>query len=174
LAGTPSATLAGVSLLLVAAGLASRAWAGNPFPLLRLGVLVVLLTPMLGRIHFNPSEGIGQTAAHPTTVAALQPYRLAVGSLAVDLRDVAVPPGVPAAVTAHVSIGEVTVTVAPSTRVRVVAQADAGVVQVFDEAERAGIDRDPVTVTAGGTAGTPPELTVYVSVDAGRVEVRHG
>jgi predicted membrane protein len=99
---------------------------------------------------------------------------LAVGSLHVDLQDLTVPEGDTAEVTAHVSVGEVIVTVPPEARVQVEAAADAGAVRVLGLPDRAGIDRLPVRHTDGGSTAASPALVLHGSVDVGQVEVRRG
>ena len=93
-----------------------------------------------------------------------------VGNLTVDLSALVIDRDI--AYRASIDAGNLQVTVPPNTRVVVYYSADAGAVTTFGNAEKGGTElegevADPVTAEAG-----QPTLTLDLSVDVGKIEVR--
>jgi phage shock protein PspC (stress-responsive transcriptional regulator) len=110
--------------------------------------------------------GIGDRTYRPTSAPEVRDrYRLAVGDLRVDLRDVALPDG-PTRVHASLGVGELRVYVPRDTLVRVHAHAGAGNVLVFGR-EEDGVDVDADRVTGSGAR----ELLLDADVGLGEVRV---
>jgi phage shock protein PspC (stress-responsive transcriptional regulator) len=113
--------------------------------------------------------GIGDSRWQPTSAAQLPPaYRLAVGQLDVDLRNVTFPAGT-THVTASVGIGQVVVEVPPGPAVSVIAHSGMGNVWVFGQ-DNGGFGATRSLDSAG--TGEMPGAHVVLDVQAGLGQVR--
>jgi hypothetical protein len=119
--------------------------------------------------------GVGDQQWRPTTVAQVAPrYRLAIGNMEVDLRNVDFGPGT-THVTATVGIGHLVVRLPAGATVSVSAHSGAGDVQVFGQ-DQSGFSTSqtrevPGTATVGtvGTAG--PRIVLDAEAGVGQVQV---
>ena len=144
----------------------------------RVGGLVVLGVLLLGAFAIaavtpvEVSGGIGEKTETPATVIDLSPaYELGVGSLDVDLDDLALPAG-RTAVDASVGIGELVVTVPEDVAVELDAHVGVGDMDVFGTHDD-GLDVDKKLSIPGSTEDAPV-LELEVDVGVGRVEVERG
>jgi phage shock protein PspC (stress-responsive transcriptional regulator) len=132
--------------------------------------LELLLLPLLVlalAIDVPLRGGVGDRTARPVAVAAIPDhYRLAVGTLKIDLRDLAVPVG-ETNVRASVGVGEVIVDVPQGAAVEVVGRAGAGEVTLF------GTRQNGSRVEVRRTSGSGPHrLVLDLRVGLGDVQVR--
>ncbi|HEY5023753.1 MAG TPA: PspC domain-containing protein [Acidimicrobiales bacterium] len=112
------------------------------------------------------SGGVGNTQWRPTAAAQVQPrYRLAIGTMRVDLSDVTFGPGT-THVTASVGIGNLVVELPHGTAVSVAAHSGMGVVQVFGQNED-GFATSRVVRAAGPRAMS--SATATTGVDTPRI-----
>jgi len=119
--------------------------------------------------------GIGDTQWRPTAPSQVAPtYRLAVGNLVVDLRDVVFPPGT-VHVTATVGIGHVVVEVPPGPTLSVTAHSGLGDVQVFGQDE-GGMSSTRSTISTGavGEPGNAAHIVLDAATGVGQVQVLRG
>ena len=132
------------------------------------------------------SGGIGDARWQPTAASQLRPqYRLAMGNLVVDLRNVAFPAGT-THVTATVGIGHLVVEVPPGPSVSVTAHSGVGQVQVFGQDDSgfsagrhvqapsapAAASLSPSTATSGSTGAAHIVLDAQTGV--GQVQITRG
>lgn len=143
--------LAVVSLVIVA---------GGAF----LGAVAVTGVPLTG--------GVGRQVWQPDSVTQLQPvYRLAVGSLTVDLTHVDFGPGTHS-VTASVAVGQLVVDVPRGVAVDVVAHSGIGTVTYGTSGPQAFAAVPPTTPSVFGAP--PTRLVVTADVGIGQVELQRG
>jgi hypothetical protein len=135
--------------------------------------------------------GVGDTQWRPTSVAQVAPrYRLAIGSMEVNLSDVVFGPGT-THVTASVGIGNLVVELPRGTAVSVAAHSGLGDVQVFGQNDggfstgrtmqeaatsvpgRSGSDASASTSASSGT-GTGTRLVIDAQTGVGHVQVTRG
>ncbi len=116
--------------------------------------------------------GIGDTQWRPTSAAQVAPrYRLAIGNMVVDLRDVAFRPGT-THITATVGIGHLEVEVPPGPSVSVSAHSGLGAVQVFGQTD--GGFSTHQTMQVGGAAtgrAQTPHIVLDAEAGVGQVQV---
>lgn len=111
-----------------------------------LGVLLALGS-LVGMVLDVPLRGVvGERHHRPASVAELEPnYRVLMGELELDLRDLQLSPGT-TTIEASAVLGEVIVRVPPGTEVSVEADVGGGTATVFGEArEGLSVDHDHVT-----------------------------
>jgi len=115
--------------------------------------------------------GIGNTQWRPTSAAQVAPrYRLAIGSMQVDLRQVDFHPGT-THVTATVGIGNLVVDVPAAASVSVAAHSGLGSVQVFGQDE-GGFSMSQSKVVTGKSAGAgAPHIVLDAETGVGEVQV---
>jgi len=183
--------VAGALLLGLAAGVAAAFGAGTAVAIVVvvLGVALViggfvggarwLVIPALimavplavvSAADIDLTGGIGERDYRPASVTDLgSSYRLGVGDLQLDLRDVDLPSGT-TGLGLHVGVGHVLVTVPDDVCVQLRTQVGAGEVRAFDRVNNGvdvHVDRRPVA------AGDAPVLLVDADVGLGQVEVEH-
>lgn len=140
----------------------SRSVAG----LVGLGVLLLLaLVPALV-LHVPLRGGVGNHTYSPATVQDVKAhYRLAVGNLTVDLRDVTLPQG-DTRVTVSLGVGNLKVHVPRGVAVEATGKASAGNVNLFGRTEQGtGVD------TTAREPGDGRRLVLKTEVGAGNIEV---
>jgi predicted membrane protein len=128
-----------IGILLIAIGLAVALSPGRHGFLVFLGILVVLAgVPAVVFSDDLFEGGIGDRVETPSDEGDLEPFRVGIGKLTVDLTssDLA-----DARVEASVGIGELLVLVPPNAEVDVDAHVGIGNVEAFDETE-SGVDVD--------------------------------
>ncbi|MBI4172379.1 MAG: hypothetical protein HY511_06435 [Actinobacteria bacterium] len=168
----PSALIVvGIALVIVAR--AGRSHGG----LIALGIVLTVLLAVGTAIDLPLGGGIGERREHPTTAAAVKDdYRLAIGSMTIDLSEIqhfVVVGDEPAiAFRARVGIGELIVIVPKGALADVTAKVGAGQAVIFGE-ERSGLGVEhgfrPVVPAAAAIA-----FSMNLSVGLGRVEVGYG
>lgn len=116
--------------------------------------------------------GIGDTQWRPTSSAQLAPrYRLAVGNMVVDLRDVPFGQGT-THVTATVGIGHLVVEIPPGPSVSVTAHSGMGDVQVFGQDDGGISSGRTMHVTGVGNGSSPaPHIVLDAETGVGQVQV---
>lgn len=157
-------------LLVLAVGVAlvALSFEGDHPGLVVLGVVLALFTLLTS---IAPTEGfrggIGDRTHNIGSVLELEsPYRLGIGSMTLDLRDLAVEGIVD--VEADVGLGELIVRVPEGVAVDVEARSGAGEVSVFGQRSD-GVDVDRTFTTPGDASD---RLVIDVGVFMGQVEVR--
>jgi phage shock protein PspC (stress-responsive transcriptional regulator) len=135
--------------------------------LVGLGLLLLPLLVVSLAIHVPLQGGVGDRIVHPSAPSALPSrYRLAIGDLRVDLRDLALPDG-ETTVRATVGVGHVLVVVPEGVTVDVRGRAQAGDVVLLGS-DHDGIHVDQRVVDGAG----PKRLTLDLEIGVGQVEVR--
>jgi phage shock protein PspC (stress-responsive transcriptional regulator) len=129
-----------------------------------LGILLALAAIVAGTIHLHLDDGVGDRTYSPTSTPDLRrDYRLGLGTLSLDLSNLAVEPGL-TRIQAHVGVGDLDVVVPRGVRVHVLSHADWGALKVLGR-EDDGHDVDSVV----GNPNAPLELDLHVG--AGQIEV---
>jgi phage shock protein PspC (stress-responsive transcriptional regulator) len=156
-----------VALGFVGVVLIFSAWYGRALGLVTLAILLTLALSIVAVVDTPFEGGVGDRTYHPTSARNLDAtYRLAIGNLRVDLRDVPLPAGT-TSVRASVAIGELHVVVPRDVTVRVHAEAGVGQVDVFDRsASGFSAEREETTRVAGHRT-----LRLEVRTGAGHVQV---
>ena len=120
--------------------------------------------------------GIGNTQWQPTSASQVAPrYRLAIGSMRVDLSDVDFRPGT-TDVTASVGIGNLVVELPPGPTVSVTAHSGLGEVQVFGQGN-GGFATNRVMQASGTASATSsnatnrPHVVINAQTGVGEVQV---
>lgn len=123
--------------------------------------------------------GVGDQQWRPTTVSQVAPhYRLAIGTMEVDLRNVDFGPGT-THVTATVGIGHLVVRLPAGTTVSVSAHSGAGDVQVFGQ-DHSGLSTVQNATVGNVTVGNPtvgnggPRIVLDAETGVGQVQVTRG
>jgi phage shock protein PspC (stress-responsive transcriptional regulator) len=155
--------VAALALLLVGAALVVSAWCGRARGLIALGIVLMFVVGLLGFVDVPLRGGIGDPTYHPRSAAAVdREYTLAIGNLAVDLRDVDFA-GTTRRVHAQLGIGQLDVTVPAGVRVVLDAHAGVGGVTAFGDSSHECCPTDVHVVRAG----TPGGGTMHLDVDVG-------
>ena len=133
---SPDAEVVGaVALGIVGVALVVSAWVGRARGLVFLAVALAIGLGIVAAIDTPIEGGIGDRDYRPATIAQLESeYRLAIGSMTIDLRDVPIRTGT-TEITASVAIGELVVLVPNDVTVDVHAEAGIGQVSVFGEVD---------------------------------------
>ncbi|HXG75193.1 MAG TPA: hypothetical protein VNJ53_01350 [Gaiellaceae bacterium] len=159
-----------VGLLLVGIGLVLVVLRGPRGVLVVLGVLIALAgVPALLADPDVFQGGIGEETASPATRAELEPYRLAVGKLTVDLTAEGLDLD-GATVEASVGVGELLVLLPEDLDADLDAHVGIGHADALGETE-SGVDVDLAGLT--GTSGSQ-EVTLELDVGVGNLRVRRG
>jgi hypothetical protein len=158
-----------IALALLGTGLIVSAWYGRARGLIPLAVLVSLALTVVAVVDTPLEGGIGERDYHPTTRAELDDeYRLAIGSMTLDLRDVPFAAGV-TAVEASVGIGELEVLVPSDVRIDVRGEAGIGRVVLFGASDDGtSVVSDEIT-----TGSATRELRLELRTGIGQVQVAH-
>jgi len=131
-----------LALVAIGAGLVVGAFVGRARWLALLGLLLVVplaVTQVAGDLALDVSGGVGERTVRVTDPADLdEGYRLGIGSLELDLRDLELEPGRTAVVEASVGLGELVVSVPPDVRVEGVARVRGGEVRLPDGSRFSG------------------------------------
>jgi len=115
--------------------------------------------------------GIGDSQWTPTAVAQVHSkYRLAVGNLVVDLRNVSFPAGT-RDVTASVGIGHLLVELPAGPTVSVTAKSGMGDVQVFGNSRFGSISTSQTAAARGGDPGDRAHIVLDAETGVGQVQV---
>jgi phage shock protein PspC (stress-responsive transcriptional regulator) len=161
-----------IAILAVVAGvvLIAAAFLGGARWLIAPALVLVLPLAIVAAADLDLDGGVGDRAYRPTSVSELRDnYKLGIGQLVVDLRDVDLPAG-RTPVNVDVGMGEAIVLVPDNACVSSDVQVGVGHSQVL------GHDNDGIDVAfadAGSTAGSP-EVHVDANVGVGELQVRRG
>jgi predicted membrane protein len=159
---------------LVAVGLATMAGSlrGRQHGLMVLGlVLTVALAVAVATdwdLELTVAGGVGERVHEPTTTAELRDYRLAVGTLTVDLRRLQVPEGT-TVVRARVGIGELVARAPAGVAVRVDGRSGVGQVQGLDR-EQNGLG-NRLEVRSQDFDAAPRRLVLDLRAGVGEIRV---
>jgi hypothetical protein len=156
-----------IALGIVGLGLVVSAWFGRARGLVPLAILLTVASSAVAIVDTPLGGGVGDREYRPASVAQLQDeYRLAIGSMTLDLRAVPLPPGA-TEVDASVAIGELHVLVPADVTVEVHAEAGIGRVEVFGVADGGtSVERDD-SVNMPGTR----ELRLDLRTGVGETKV---
>ncbi len=157
-------------LLLTAVGivLVVLSFEGEHPGMVTFGIILMVLTLLASVAPTRGfTGGVGERRYEPTTMSAIDsPYRLGIGSMRLDLRDVAVEGRVE--VEADVGMGDLLVIVPDDVAVDVQARSGAGEVRLFGERTE-GVDVEDTFVSPGSSQDV---LVIDAGVFLGQVEVR--
>jgi phage shock protein PspC (stress-responsive transcriptional regulator) len=161
----------GVAVVVVGAAIVVGAALGRRVAgLAGLGVLLLAAFVLAHSLDVPLRGGVGDRTVNPAAVESISPqYRLAIGTLTVDLRDVQLHAG-EKRVRASVGVGELVVYVPADTTVDVTGRARAGDVVLFGSHE-SGLRVERHQISEGTGAG---RLVLDLEVGVGDVEVRRG
>jgi hypothetical protein len=136
--------------------------------------VVLALTAAVGNLDLDPAAGVGDRVVRPATVAELAgPHKLSTGTLTLDLREVALPPG-ETVVTARVGAGRLVVHVPAEVPFQVHGRVAMGEVQALGRTQ-SGIDVDTTMTdqtTGAGFAEASTRLRLDLRVGTGQIEVQ--
>lgn len=159
-----------VGVVLVVTASSERAGHGG---LVALGVVLTVLLLVGTTVSFPFAGGVGERRERPTSVRDLSDrYRLAIGSMTVDLRDLSASGDL--TVEARVGIGELLVLLPPEAGFSARARSGVGEIRIDDvgeQDERSGVDLER-TYESPDLAGAALRFDLEVSVGIGRVEIR--
>ena len=169
---SPDAEVVGaVALGIVGVALVVSAWVGRARGLVFLAVPLAIGLGIVAAIDTPIEGGIGDRDYRPATIAQLESeYRLAIGSMTIDLRDVPIRTGT-TEITASVAIGELVVLVPNDVTVDVHAEAGIGQVSVFGEVD-SGTAVERTDIERGGRAGAATGSAHRDRTGAGRAASR--
>jgi phage shock protein PspC (stress-responsive transcriptional regulator)/predicted membrane protein len=158
------AILAGIALLVAA-------FAGGARWLIVPGLVLVLPLAIVAAADIDVDGGTGERHYRPATTAELRPdYRLGMGELVVDMRDVDLPAG-PTELRVEVGVGHAVVRVPEDACVSSDIEIGAGHAQVLD---RTSDGLDVAFAQAAATTGSGPRLHIDGDVGLGALEVVRG
>jgi xanthine/uracil/vitamin C permease (AzgA family) len=135
-----------------------------------IGVIITIVLAITAGGHVSMEGGAGERTDRPVTLEELRPsYRMAFGTLTVDLRGISLPPGT-TSLEASVGMGTLVVYLPKDAGVRVEGHAGMGTVELLGR-NRSGIGVDD-RLTTTDYANAESLLRLEVSVGMGSVEVR--
>lgn len=156
-----------IGLGVVGLALVVAAWFGRARALVPIGVVLTVVTGLAVATDVPWRGGIGDREYRPATTEDLRDtYRLAIGDLELDLRDLDLPPGGNAEIDVSVAIGQLTVLLPPGVVAEVEGRASIGEVDLWGETAD-GVGADLTRRTGDGD----PELTIKARVGIGNLEV---
>jgi phage shock protein PspC (stress-responsive transcriptional regulator) len=157
------AAVASIALMIVGVALLVGAYFGRARGLIALGIVFTLVAGTLANSDVSVHGPIGNRTYVPVTQSAVRStYRVAIGNLRVDLRNVQWSRGVHD-VHVRVGIGEAEVFVGPDVRVTVTGHAGIGAVRLFDR-KTGGVSVDDHNSVGPVAPGTP---IVHIDARAG-------
>lgn len=155
-----------IGLTIIGLALMVAAWFGRARALVPIGVVLTVATGLAVATDVPWRGGIGDREYRPATTEDLrESYRLAIGDLVLDLRDLDLPPGT-TEVDVSVAIGRLTVFLPPGVDAEVDGRASIGEVDLWGRTAD-GVGADVTRRTGDGDA----ELTIRASVGIGSLEV---
>lgn len=166
LAGVSLQTYLAMALLGVGVVMLIGARIGRARGLLAVGLLLAAASTVATVTDVSLAGGTGDRTFHPTAATQLQPYRLGIGELTIDLRDLEFTGT--RTVKARVGLGQLTVLVPPDVNVIADTHVGLGQVQTFGGQAAEGMDIDRVVnhLVAQETA-----RTLRLDLDAGIGEI---
>lgn len=162
----------GLSLLIVGAASLIAAFVGRGRGLTALGILLSLTFVVALVVEPVIEDGVGERDYVITTIEELQPsYKLGIGELHLDLRDMAIPAGTTVMVEIELGIGEAVVIVPPDASLELEGDVGIGQLDLLGETED-GIRNEAIVLRDhDGGSGT---LIVDIAVGIGHGQVEHG
>jgi phage shock protein PspC (stress-responsive transcriptional regulator)/predicted membrane protein len=157
-----------IATLFVGAVLLLSTWVGRARGLIFIGLLLVAATAISTAIDVPLQGGVGEHVYTPHVTSDIQdPYKLGVGHLLIDLRDLALvePTTV---VNAQLGVGNLEVKVPNNAQIEVQAHAGAGNLRLFGHDNGGWDNSDHRIVYRAGA----PVLRLNLKVGAGQVQVR--
>jgi hypothetical protein len=152
-------------LILVGLALMVGSMTGRHTGLIVVGIVLTVVLAFTSSFDIRLEGGVGQRVERPTVINGSAMYRLAIGMLTIDLRNVALSSRT--GVTVSVGMGQLMVRLPPGgVSVEIRARAGAGDVMVLGQDE-SGFDVDHTF-----TSGTPPPvLLLDLRVGVGQISV---
>jgi phage shock protein PspC (stress-responsive transcriptional regulator) len=176
--GIPAVVVLAAGLGVLGLGLLVGAFVGRARWLIALALPLLLVTALISLIPSNLAlkvrGGIGERTWTPTRmVDVADPYRLGVGSAALDLTALALPTDPAAVIPIHASVGvgELLVTVPEGVNVVVTATAGLGEISIEGTPKKSGQDRRLTADVAGLIDESSPTIQLTTDVAIGNVEV---
>jgi hypothetical protein len=161
-----------VAVVVVGLAVAIGAFFGATGALAAVGTLLAVVMVLVAAVDVPLRGPVGDRTYVPAAAAELEPaYEVAIGTLRLDLRNVALPPGA-TRVDATVGIGELTVLVPHGVRVEVDARVKAGDSNVLGNREEGW--RVSQHVTSGPDSAASPTLVLDAEVGFGNLKVEAG
>lgn len=159
-----------LELAVVGAALLVGAWFGRARGLIAIGVLLAVGAGFLSVLDLPLRGPIGETVVRPESMRSLHSsYELGIGHLLLDL-DATASDGRAHRVELRDTIGFIEVRVPPDARVKVIAEADAGELDILGRPQHGGTNfRRTVTDAPPGTSG--PLIVIDAHVGFGSVRV---
>ncbi len=171
LAATGGGTVLAILAIVAGVALVVSAFAGGARWLVVPALVLVLPLAIVAAAGINVDGGIGERSYRPTTAAELRPeYRVGMGELNVDMRDVDLPAG-ETEVELEVGVGHALVRVPENACVTSDVEVGAGYAQVLD---RTSDGVDVAFAQAGQPLGDAPRLHLEADVGIGALEVVRG
>ena len=169
-----AATIFASALATVAIGLLVGTIYGRSRGLIFLGIALALATALAAAVpNVELKGGIGERTWTPQTVSETSDeFRLGIGEGRLDLRELDLPPGGSAEVTASIGLGELRVQVPSTYDVNLIASVNLGQIEVNGENFGDGNDQSVDTfLDVPDETGT---LDLNLDVGVGQVTVNHG
>lgn len=158
-------TYLGVALLVVGAAMLIGSRFGRARGLIAVGLALAAAATFTSAVDLSLEGGAGTRLRRPTRVAQLQPYRLGVGELTLDLRDLDFVGT--QAIEARIGFGELRVLVPDDVQVEADTHVGLGEVRGFGSTE----DGVSVDRTFRRTAGSETGRRLQLDLDAGIGEI---
>jgi phage shock protein PspC (stress-responsive transcriptional regulator) len=158
-----------VGVILVGVLVAAAGWWSGAAGLGILGVVLALAMGVALAAHIPVSGGVGDRSVRPVQIADLKQYKLGIGNLSVDLRDLDLT-GRETHVRARVGIGHLEIRVPRDVAVSVTGNARAGDVRIFDREDNG--TRVHTRFSDPGYATAATRLAIDAKVGLGNIEVR--
>jgi phage shock protein PspC (stress-responsive transcriptional regulator) len=162
-----------MGILAVVAGIAliGTAFVGGPRWLILPALALVLPLAIVAAANVRLDGGVGGRQYRPASTAELRPdYRLGLGDLTVDLRDVKLPAG-PTELHVRVGVGQAVVRVPETACVTSDVQVGVGHAGVLN---RTNDGLDVAFTQRGAATGDAPRLHITGDVGIGALEIRRG
>lgn len=162
----------GVILAIIGLGLVAGAFLRSGRGLIALAVPLSVAGMAITAVGPEGYQGIGDLTASPVTLTAVEPsYQRSVGNVELDLTKL--PLSGQVFTEARTDLGNVEVLVPRNADVTVTCETDAGNIECLG-AEQNGIDMHAERVDMGPDGPGGLQIELFVSADAGNVEVRRG
>ena len=168
-----AATMFASALATVAIGLLVGTIYGRSRGLIFLGIALALATALAAAIpNFELRGGVGERTWTPQTVSETSDFQLGIGEGKLDLRELEMPPGGSAEVTASIGLGELKVQIPDTYDVNLIADVSLGRVDVNGEKLADGNDQSVDTfLDVPDEKGT---LDLGLEVGVGQITVNQG
>jgi hypothetical protein len=161
-------------LILVGLALIVGSRTGRHSGLIIVGIVLTVVLAFTSSFDIRLEGGVGQRVERPISINRSATYRLSVGMLTIDLRNLKLAE-IRTDITATVGIGQLVVQLSPEARVQVRGRAGAGDLMVFGQ-DKSGLDLDRtfssgLAVAPGFRGIPPPYLVLDLQVGIGQITV---